>query len=34
MVLAMHLSKLVVFNMRFEVPIVVNVGCYAIQCYR
>jgi len=32
MVFAMHLSKLVLFNVRFEVLIVVNVGCYAIQC--
>jgi len=29
MVFAMHLSKLVLFNVRFEVLIVVNVGCYA-----
>jgi hypothetical protein len=30
----MHLSKLVLFNVRFEVLIVVNVGCYAIHCDR
>jgi hypothetical protein len=34
MAFAMPLSKLVLFNVRFEVLIVVNVGCYVIHCDR
>jgi hypothetical protein len=28
---AMHVSKLILFNVTFEVLIVVNVGCYSMQ---